>query len=351
MRYDRADFILDVERAESQTGSEHFRSAREKWRKWIDSNTEGDAFVFRERRHKMQTEFQQLNPAEWETIDDLIPDLQFRAISPTGPSFTCDGSAILRFLASSAYPDVTICMKNTATKETSKEADICQFSVDGRIETVARICFPSNEKYEVTALLGALPGETQYEARELSYIEYRWRFDVAGAPAAKRHLCQLITGRSFMPLKSLDKFRIEPSASVVTITGTVYTFTCTFHGTELEVIGREPLGDDEQTFFARRKTLPDSGGCRREECTLQFPNEGVWRVMCWVDHNQVCTQTIIAGSPRTLSPIGQRRVINKVIIEFATTSSDNARARTSPPKNAGESVHGSGPRPRPNETK
>jgi hypothetical protein len=81
----------------------------------------------------------------------------------------------------------------------------------------------------------------------------------------------------------------------------VYVFTCTFIGTALGINGREPDGEKQQTFYATKKALPERGGWKSEECTLECPSEGVWRVFCWVDDDQVCSQTIIAGSSSYLS--------------------------------------------------
>jgi molecular chaperone DnaK (HSP70) len=302
LRYVRKLFILDVERAEKQKGTDEFSAATEKWRRWIDSHLEGKTYMFLQTRYQMQTEFQRLNPKDWETIDELTPDLQFQAIYPTGPSFVNEGCAILRFLSTADCPKVNLCTTLIATKEMSREAEILQFPVGGKIETVARICFPASGKYDVTAFLGTADETMLHPAMELSYTQYVWRIDVSGVPATKRRLCQLIPGQPFMPLKCPDTFRIEPSASCVRIPGTAYTFTCTFLGKELGINGREPEGEDKQTFFAATKVLPKRGGWKSEECTLECPAEGVWRVVCWVDDDQVCSQTIIAGSTSYLSP-------------------------------------------------
>jgi hypothetical protein len=116
MQYIRACFVLDVGRAEAQTGTREFTAATKKWRAWIDSHTQEDSRMFQERQHEMQTEFQRSNPKQWETIDDLPPDLQFTPIWPRGPSFTEEGAAIIRFLTAADCPNVSIRITNRETK-------------------------------------------------------------------------------------------------------------------------------------------------------------------------------------------------------------------------------------------
>jgi molecular chaperone DnaK (HSP70) len=301
LRYARAEFLLDVERAEGQPGSYEFKAATQKWRAWIDSHTQGEVRMFEVTRHEMQTEFQRLNTIYWYTIDDLEPDLQFTRIWPKGPSFTEEGAAIIRFSTAADFPNVIVCVRNRATKEETLAEDQCQFSVGGKIETVVRVCFPANGKYAVMAFAGRV-GETRRSlGKELRYTKSEWLFDVSRVPAAKRHLCQLITGRQFMTLKCPDTFRIEPAESCVRIPGTVYRFKCSFRGDRLVINGREPEGENGQIFFPRVNELPSSGGWKSEECTLECPATGVWRAIFWIDRTEICVQTIIAGSSGNLS--------------------------------------------------
>jgi hypothetical protein len=196
--------------------------------------------------------------------------------------------------------------KNIGTKEQSKEYETCQFFVGERIDTVMRICFPTNGKYKVMAFAGRR-GETRNGCRELIYTDSEWLFDVSGVPVAKRRLCQLITGRPFMPLKCPDTFRIEPVESYVRIPGTSYNFKCSFRGEKITINGREPDGEDKHTFFPTKKEVPGQNRWKSLECTLEYPSHGVWRLMFWIDNDFICTQTIIAGSAGALSLTGEEK--------------------------------------------
>jgi hypothetical protein len=163
-----------------------------------------------------------------------------------------------------------------------------------------RISFPANGKYKVVVFAGRR-GEIREVCRELIYADNEWLFDVSGVPAAKRRLCQLITGRPFMPLKCPDTFKIEPVESCVRIPGTSYNFKCSFRGEKITINGREPEGEEKQTLFPMQKEVPRQNGWKSLECTLQYPGDGVWRLMFWFHRELICTQTIIAGSMGNLS--------------------------------------------------
>jgi molecular chaperone DnaK (HSP70) len=304
VRLARADFVLDIERAEKQSGSSGFSSAVDKWRKWFDANETGPYRLFIEKQNDMRTEFWRLNQAQWEEPGEVATDAEFREIWPCGPVVTSSGSGIIRFLATARVPSVSVTVENIDTHATAKDYDVCQFMNGPLIESVVRVYFPENGKYKVTVFAGTVNG-TLSVVHRTGIGRGTWRFDVSGCPGPRRPLCQLITGRTFMPLPLPDTLRITPASSCVYLPGTQYNFSVAFRG-ELAINGREPLGAEKQTFFPKVVAGPPNGGYENQDCVITFPARGAWRVMFWVDQVFAGTQVIVAAA--SLEPTDEERI-------------------------------------------
>jgi hypothetical protein len=293
-RYFRGRFLMDIERAEQQRGTVDFTAALTKWRKWIDANETGPAALFSEKRFEALSDFWRLNRALWNEPDQILADMKFCEIWPRAPVMVKCGSAIVRFLVSSEFSNVSADVINMETQEKTDDLDVCQFVEGGRIESVLRVYFPGNGTYKVQAFAGP-PGKPLSSVRMSSIGRDYWLFDVSGCPARRRPLCQVITGRRFTPLICPDTLKVNPGSSCVHISGPQYQFSCDFKGAQLLINGREPKGAQEQTFFAKVTNGPAKGDWLHQDCVMEFPSNGVWRLLFWVDGTFATIQTIVAG--------------------------------------------------------
>jgi molecular chaperone DnaK (HSP70) len=296
----REHMRLDIERAELQ----QLTQAAQRWRQWLDDHQEGDVHMFAEKGYEALVEFAGLNPGGWEK-PERKPDGQFTLIWPNGPSFSDDGMAIIRFLTPADCLHVSAQIEDVDTKNVTSDFDVCQFAVGGNIETVMRVYFPANGRYHVKLFAGS-KSTSMLTVSELVYRTQSLRFDVRGAPGARRRLCQLLANRKFLPIVSPANFLVTPSDSYVKLPANVYKFTCTFQGGELAVNGCEPEGEKQHVFFPTKTAARQVGSQLCEECTLTCPGPGVWRVIFWVDGNFIGFQTLIAGDC-CLTPTAEER--------------------------------------------
>jgi hypothetical protein len=292
-RYLRSYIVMDLRRAESQLGNPQFQAAARKWREWLRNHEEADPAVFREKCVESQAEFQAIDPKFWGSTRQIPRNIGFRSIWPVEPSFTQEGAAIIRFSTPADYQRASATLEHMGTRKLTTQDASCRTLAAGRIETFMRIAFPENGKYKVSLSIMTAAGEWT-SARERAHTELVWLFDVSGTPAAARSIWELMSGNVFLPLPRLDILRIDPESSCIRIPGLVYEFTCTFRG-KLVITGREPPGQETQVFTARVTDVPCSSGWRSQQCRLEYPSSGTWRVMFSIDYNIVATQTVVTG--------------------------------------------------------
>jgi molecular chaperone DnaK (HSP70) len=289
VRHLRELLRLDIERAELQ----HLTQAAQRWRQWLDDHQDGEVHMFAEKQYEALVEFSGLNPDGWEK-PRRRPDGRFTLIWPNCPSFSDEGMAIIRFLTPADCRHVVAQIEDVDTKNVTSDFDICQLTAGRNIETVMRVYFPANGRYHVTMFAGSDNTAIQ-PVGELVYTSQALRFDVRGAPAARRRLCQLLAHRKFVPMVCPDNFLVTPPDSYVKLPGNEYKFTCTSQGGQLVVNGRKPEGEKEPVFFP---TMVERriGSQLCHDCTLTCPGPGVWHVMFFVGDNFVGVQTVIAGN-------------------------------------------------------
>jgi molecular chaperone DnaK (HSP70) len=307
-RHLRRKFAIDLERAEQQTGSAEFTAAVAKYRQWLHANETGPVRLFLEKRHEAVTEFLRLNPAQWDEVAALRPDIGFREIWPCAPIGTKSGSVIIRFFAKPGFPSVDVDVEDLETHEKTDECEFCQFPAGDRVESVVRVLFPHDGKFKVSLYAGPGNGATTlFPVFQTGVGRDYWRVDVSGCPAPPRPLQQVIAGREFMPLPGTDRLKVNPASSCVQIPGTQYTFSCEFQGTRLGINGRPSAAvEDPETYFPEVTERPQKGGWSHQDCLLDFPALGVWRVLYWLDGNLLAIQTVVAGA--TMEPTDEERV-------------------------------------------
>jgi hypothetical protein len=303
--FQRVDILLDIERAEAQLENDRYQDSARKWREWLWSYENDDPRLFIAARNESQREFYAIDPLFWRETAFCSPDIGLRKIWPLGPSFTQEGAAIVRFLTDQEYSRVSLSIENIATGEVTWETEIGQLVVGNQIETVVRIAFPADGKYKVRVAVDE-SGDHLW-ARELGHRSTFWRFDVAGTPAPRRDVRQLISGSSFVPIVC-DRLRISPESSCVWIPETVYEFLCTFQGKKLAILGREPNGEPEQSLVVRTTAMPSMGDWKSRKCRLEVPSPGMWRVLFWVDGVFVATQFVVAGDTGALQLTPEERI-------------------------------------------
>jgi hypothetical protein len=302
IKYLRANLCLDLDYADGLQDSLQSAKAISKWRAWYDANEGGDVRTFQVKLHEARAELHVLLPAAFNVPEPLCPDLQFVSVWPRAPIFTGEGAAIMRVLTAASYPMVAVNVVNDATKEVSREFEVCQFPAGERVESVIRIVFPANGKYTVTAFAAEPDSEIGYPLGDISYDDKQWRFEVEGAPPLKRSLTQILAERQFPPLTCIDTFRVQPQESIIKIPGLTYEFSCRFHGDELTINGREPLGEEKKFVPAKTTLQAGSDGWTTANCRMEFTSDGEWCVIFWVDDKQAAVQRVFAG-PRGSLPL------------------------------------------------
>jgi L1 cell adhesion molecule like protein len=291
----RQGINLDIIRAESQTGGRHLIEAVNKWREWLKANEDGPVRMFIEKRYKIQCEFHAIHPDEWQVPEPLPPDHQFSVIWPIEPTFTHQGAAIIRFLTAADYQKVLLEIIHTATKVTTDDYEIAQFPLGGKIETIARVCFPGNGRYIVRAFAGLAGQETLQCLSEKVYGISNWIFDVQGAPPPSRPLVRLITDRPMPPLNCIETLQVTPGESTLRVSQRVHRFTCRFRG-ELGINGREPKGEPQQVVFPERVTESSDDGWSVAKYKIEFPSDGMWRLIFFIDDRMAAVQLLWVGS-------------------------------------------------------
>jgi hypothetical protein len=116
----------------------------------------------------------------------------------------------------------------------------------------------------------------------------------------------VISGREFLPLACPDNLKITPGSSCVQIPGTKYTFSCDFQGEWLGINGREPLGAEKRVIHPTVTEGAQNEGWSHQDCVLEFPSPGVWRVLFGVGGQVGAIQTIVAGE--MLAPTSEERI-------------------------------------------
>jgi hypothetical protein len=302
-RFFLASLRLDLDRAEKQG----LTAEVAKWREWIETHENARWREVEEAAHTAQEEFWELRPDEWPDPEDLFPDLRFTPIWPTGPTFTEEGAAIVRFLTVANCRVVLPVIVNVATDERRSECDYCQFPFGDRIETVMRVVFPSDGSYEVFIRAGR--DGLLRRAEEAQFGDLPWRFKVTGTPAPRRAVCQLITGRRFAPLviKS-DVLEVEPRASCVVVPSDVYRFVANFRGDDLGINGRKRDGVGQNIIFPLEVDLPEHDGWHSKDLTMIFPSAGVLEILFFVGEAYLALQLVLVGEGSQLEPTNEERI-------------------------------------------
>jgi hypothetical protein len=191
-------------------------------------------------------------------------------------------------------------IENRITKEVSRDYEICEFAVGARIETVIRICFPTNGKYSVVAFARQDGAGAVFLLQEVVYSPKKWIFDVEGAPPEMRSLCRLIVGRQFIPLKCTDDLRIEPGDSCVKVLELVYRFTFRVQKEHPIVYAQESKGEQRQIIVPEMTEEMSDDGWVIAQCTLWFPSERLWHLVFWTGSIIVVTQAVVVGAGSSL---------------------------------------------------
>jgi molecular chaperone DnaK (HSP70) len=297
----RGNIQLEVGYAAKKEDEPELVQSAKKWQEWLAAHEDGDVRMFEETLHAVKSEFFRINPELWEDPGALAPDVQFKTIWPLEPLFTDDGAAIIRFSTAPVIREIAFQVTNDATNEESHDFEIMQFESNGRLETVARVCFPADGKYTVKPF-GAAAGETRLkEIKERLHSPTRWRIEVKGAPAAKRPLALLITDRPLPPLECNVLLEVTPGESLVRLPDCTYKLTCKFRGKKLGINGREMPGEPEQVALPEMEVESIDSDWSLARCELQFPSEGFWRVIFWVDDEQSAVQKVVAGPGGSLT--------------------------------------------------
>jgi hypothetical protein len=298
---------LDIVHAESQSERPELVEATKRWREWYEAHEDGEVRMFEEKYHELQSEFHAIYPDQWEEPTPLREDHQFSVIWPIEPLFTDQGAAIIRFLTLADFPKITFTITNDATKDVTRDFEISQFPHGDKIETISRVCFPENGRYTAMAFAGRA-GETELtRLSEMVCSSTEWKSDVQGAPAPPRPLIRLLTDRPVPPLECIEELQVEPGGSCVKSADRVYRFKCRFRGGDLGINGREPVGEPEQTFFPDEVVEPCGDGWSIAQCSIEFPAEGIWRLLFWIDHKFAGRQIVLVGSGGVLKPTSVER--------------------------------------------
>jgi hypothetical protein len=263
--------------------------------------------VLRELWHRALSEFYALAPDRWPDPGPFVPDPEFVPVWPRAPAFVEEGAAIVRFLTAPECPHAIATIKNTETGEVTDACDICQFEFGAKLETVARIRFPQDGRFDVTFGMGPPGVVNRREAGEFFVMPQMWKFAVEGAPPPRRPLWQILAGRKVARLACPHEITVEPSESIVHVPGLVYSFRCRFREQKPGIEVRELPGDPpEWLVHAEGGVEGDSDdGWGEVKCEVACPRAGAWRVLFTISESCVVTQVIVAGPLEKLEPTAE----------------------------------------------
>jgi hypothetical protein len=195
----------------------------------LDAHKEGGAHEFAMKSYEAQSEFWRFSPSIWKEPAVPAPDHQLSSIWPTAPAFCKERATVIRFLTAPGFSDLTAVIEDVETRESTQDVSYCQFHVGDEIETAMRVVFPENGKYRVMVSANK-EGVRLGVFREPVYDPKVWKFYVQGAPAPRRHIGQVVSGKQFTELQLPANVGIEPAQSVIKLSGREHVFKCRFQG-------------------------------------------------------------------------------------------------------------------------
>jgi hypothetical protein len=105
----------------------------------------------------------------------------------------------------------------------------------------------------------------------------------------------LITDQQSPRLPYNKLIEVKPGDKLIRLPDCTYKFTCKFRGELLLINGREMKGELKQVLHPTEQIDRIDSDWSLVRCELKFPNEGIWRVIFWVDGVESAVQDVVAG--------------------------------------------------------
>jgi hypothetical protein len=96
---------------------------------------------------------------------------------------------------------------------------------------------------------------------------------------------------------------------------TLYKFVCNYRGQKFGINAREVDGNPNDVVFADTTAAPGADGWTVANCTIQFPRDGTWDVIYFLDSQAVALQKVLAGKSGLLELTPEEKVALAAVSE------------------------------------